>query len=140
MVMNIQRFLSAVLALLFLLPGCHRGAAPLPPAPDPAESEETAASPTVAEQTVPSHRRIIVEGRDPVRDLTEAEREAYPQATNLPTLYIDLGGKHLGTVQHGVYTPGTYTLVENGRGIVEEPLEMKGAAMEAGRFRRRPTA
>ncbi len=126
MVMNIQRFLSAVLALLFLLPGCRRGAAPLPPAPDPAESEETAASPTVAEQTVPSHRRIIVEGKDPVRGLTEAEMEKYPQATNLPTLYIDLGGKHLGTVQHGVYTPGTYTLVENGRGIVEEPLEMKG--------------
>ncbi|MBR5366137.1 MAG: CotH kinase family protein [Clostridia bacterium] len=119
------KFLSPLFFALIalLIAGCARETIPTPDEP---LNEETQIETDVTEAPVYSGPRIIVEGKSAERALTAEEMAAYPQATNLPTLYIDLGKTKLSSVQHGVWTSGTYTIVQDGRGIVGQPIEMKG--------------
>ncbi|MBR5679295.1 MAG: hypothetical protein IKX19_01460, partial [Clostridia bacterium] len=119
------KFLSPLFFALIalLIAGCARETIPTPDEP---LNEEMQIETDVTEAPVYSGPRIIVEGKSAERDLTAEEMAAYPQATNLPTLYIDLGKTKLSSVQHGVWTSGTYTIVQDGRGIVGQPIEMKG--------------
>ena len=124
-------FLTALTAVLLLAAGCEKAAVPAEPEPVPAPAEETAPVEEEVETAAPvvsplGGGRVIVTGKSPVHTLTEEEMAAYPQTTNLPTLYIDLGTKSLNNVQHHVFTPGTYSLVYDGEGIIEMPLQMKG--------------
>ena len=117
--------LASFLLSLLLCAGCVKETVPVPADPEPVP-EETQIETAATEAPVYSGPRVIVDGRQADRELTAAEMETYPQATNLPTLYIDLGKAKLSSIQHGVWSPGTYTLVQDGRGIVEQPIEMKG--------------
>ena len=138
-----SRLTAALLCALLLLPCCTSS----PPASEdeteiplqngPAETEtpqETDTVPTAAG----SGQRIIVEGKDPVHTLTAEEKEAYPQTTNLPALYIDLGKKNVNNIQHGVYTEATYSVVYNGEGITDKPLRIKGRANYSWSFPQKP--
>ncbi len=121
-----KRFPALLLALVLLLSsGCAAvvNEETAPPADEPAETETAP-----AEIPHPEYGdRIVVRGSSAERALTDAEKQKYPQETNLPALYIDLGGgKSKSSIQHGVFSPATYTLVSDGTGIVEQPIEIAG--------------
>jgi hypothetical protein len=123
--------LTALAASLLLAAGCAQDAAPVDPAetePVPAEETEVLEETETASAVISplGGGRVIVMGNSPVHKLTEEEMAAYPQTTNLPALYIDLGSKSLNSVQHHVFSPGTYSIVYNGEGIIEMPLQIKG--------------
>ena len=123
-----KAILSALLAALLLLSGCASGT-PAETEPAETESEVVVEEETAEEVPAPlSGPRVIVDGRTSYEhELTAEELEAYPQTTNLPTLYITLDdGLKLRQVQHGVYSPGRYSLVYNGSGITDMPIEMRG--------------
>ena len=121
-----SHLIPAVLAVLLLLNGC----APSSPAeePVPAPAEETVVETVTAapEPTPLGNRRVIVSGKASAHTLTEEERAAYPQATNLPALYIDLGKTSLNNVQHHRFTPGTCSLVYDGEGFTDLGMQLKG--------------
>ena len=93
--------LASFLLSLLLCAGCVKETVPAPADPEPVP-EETQIETAVTEAPVYSGPRVIVDGRQADRELTAAEMETYPQATNLPTLYIDLGKAKLSSIQHGV--------------------------------------
>ena len=59
------------------------------------------------------------------RKPTEEEAEKYPQFTNLPAMYITYE-KDFSKIQHSVYSPARYTLVDGDTGIYDELLMIKG--------------
>ena len=134
-----KKLTALLLAALFLLPACQT-AAPF------AEEETEVVMQDAAPETFPvpetavdtSGPRVIVDGKKLTRPLTEEEMAQYPQETNLPALYIDLGKKNPSSIQHGVYTDGRYTLVYNGEGIVDMPLQIKGRANYSWSFPQKP--
>ncbi len=131
--------LSLLLAALCFLSSCEKTV----PVPDEGETEvvlngssaETEAPVPEVDTTGP---RVIVDGKTRTHALTAEEKEAYPQTTNLPALYIDLGGKSPNNIQHGVYSDAKYSLVYNGEGIIERPLQIKGRANYSWSFPQKP--
>ena len=123
-----KHILSAALALLLLLPACSVSVpdAESEPLPEETEPAESVVETTAEEPTPLGSRRIIVSGKTAAHTLTAEEMAAYPQTTNLPALYIDLGKTSLNNVQHHQYTAGTYSLVYNGEGFTDMPLQVKG--------------
>ena len=123
----LKRFPALLLALLFLLlSGC---AAPAneEPAQAPETETETDPVPETPREPTAYGDRILVRGNTAEHALTDEEMQKYPQATNLPTLYIQLdGGKSKSSIKHGVFSPASYTIVSDGRGIVEQPLDIAG--------------
>ena len=71
---------------------------------------------------------------------TPEEAEAYPKATNLPTLYINLdNGVARSKISHDIYIPGTYSLVvDDNKGIYNQPLEIKGRGNYSWSFQQKP--
>ena len=73
--------------------------------------------------------------------VTEETVNKYPRLTNLPALYIKLdNNKKLSDVQHGVYTGGTYTLVDDHviTSYYELPLQIKGRGNWSWSFAQKP--
>ena len=65
---------------------------------------------------------VTVSGKSDTRELTEEEKEKYPQLTNIPTLYIQLeNNKSIHRIKHDEWMNATYTLVDGDEGIVEQP-------------------
>lgn len=90
-----------------------------------AESTETAEEEAV--RIGPVAAPIQIAANDPNRTLTAEEQEKYPQLTNLPTLYINLDNNmKLSRIENGVFVGAAYTLVDNGSGIFEQPMEIGG--------------
>jgi len=123
-----KQILSAALALLLFLSACSGStpAAETEPVPEETAPAETVVETVPEEPTPLGSRRVIVSGKSAAHTLTEEEKTAYPQTTNLPALYIDLGKTSLNSVQHHQYTAGTYSLVYNGEGFTDLPLQVKG--------------
>ena len=139
--MKRNRSIAWFFTVLWLMTSCQT-------APSmPEETAETEAvqpdTPQVTEtaspETIPaSGSRIIVDGKTRTHPLTDEEKAAYPQTTNLPALYIDLGEKKPSAIQHGVYTDARYSLVYNGEGIIGMPLQIKGRANYSWSFPQKP--
>lgn len=67
--------------------------------------------------------------------------KAYPQLTNLPTLYINLdNGASLSSVQHGSYTSATYSFVDDYvlDSYYEKTLQIKGRGNWSWSFEQKP--
>ena len=73
--------------------------------------------------------------------VTEETVQKYPRLTNLPALYITLDdNKKLSDVQHGVYTGGTYTFVDDHiiTSYYEQHLQIKGRGNWSWSFAQKP--
>ena len=73
--------------------------------------------------------------------VTEDTVKKYPRLTNLPALYITLDdNKKLSDVQHGVYSGGTYTFVDDHvvTSYYELPLQIKGRGNWSWSFAQKP--
>ena len=126
----------ALLSVPTLLAGCERNTPETETGTaEPAQTEEageavqtTDGSSAAGAVTVSAGgSRVVVRGSTAERALTDAEKQKYPQETNLPALYITLaGGKSKSDIKHGSFSQATYTLVNNGTGIVEQPIEIGG--------------
>lgn len=100
------------------------------------ESIITAESSQIGNESDASHNEvrlgpvespIQILANDLNHTFTTEEAEKYPQLTDIPTLYINLdNNKKVKDIKHGVPSGATYTLVENGEGIFEQPLSIKG--------------
>ena len=117
----------ALAVVIALATGCASGNAGgqvTEPATEPAT--ETAAP----EETI----------QPPYREATPEESEKYPKATNLPTLYINLdGGINKNKITKEEYLPATYSLVvDDGVGIFDQPLEIKGRGNYSWSFQQKP--
>lgn len=67
--------------------------------------------------------------------------QEYPRLTNLPTLYITLdNNKQLWDIEHGVYSPATYTFVDQHieTSYYELPLQIKGRGNYSWSFAQKP--
>jgi len=120
-----------LLATLFVAPalfGC---------APESGTNPEPTADETTPDTTTEEPDSEI---NPPYRAATPEEAEKYPKVTNLPTLYINLDdGKRKRDITKEQYIPGTYTLVvEDGVGIYDEPLEIKGRGNYSWTFQQKP--
>ncbi len=84
---------------------------------------------------------VTVSGKSDTRELTDEEKEKYPQLTNLPTLYIQLeGNKNMNRISHDSWMNATYTLVDGDEGIVEQPFEIKGRGNYSWSMSKKPYA
>lgn len=84
---------------------------------------------------------VKVSGQRSERELTEEEKEKYPQLTNLPALYIELdGNKKVQSISHDSWLGATYTLVDGDFGIVEQPFEIKGRGNYSWSMSKKPYA
>lgn len=84
---------------------------------------------------------VTVSGKSDTRELTEDEKEKYPQLTNIPTLYIQLeNNKSIHRIKHDEWMNATYTLVDGDEGIVEQPFEIKGRGNYSWSMSKKPYA
>lgn len=114
-----------LLAMLLLASGC---------APEGGTEPDTQ---TVTETETAEQNDAV---KPPYREATPEEAEKYPKVTNLPTLYINLdGGINKNKITKEQYLPATYTLVvDDGVGIYEQPLEIKGRGNYSWSFVQKP--
>lgn len=117
----------SLFAVLSLLAGCASGGAG---GSDTEPVTEPATETAEPEDTI----------KPPYRAATPEEVEKYPKATNLPTLYIDLdNGVNKNKITKEKYIPATYSLVvEDGVGIYDQPLEIKGRGNYSWSFMQKP--
>lgn len=84
---------------------------------------------------------VKVNGQEDAHELTEEEKEAYPQLTNLPTLYITLDkNKKVHHINKEKWLGATYTLVDGDYGIVEQTMEIKGRGNYSWSMNKKPYA
>lgn len=84
---------------------------------------------------------VTVSGKSDTRELTDEEKEKYPQLTNIPTLYIQLeNNKSIHRIKHDEWMNATYTLVDGDEGIVEQPFEIKGRGNYSWSMSKKPYA
>ncbi|MGN1408917.1 MAG: CotH kinase family protein [Eubacteriales bacterium] len=84
---------------------------------------------------------VIIDGQSSGRELTDEEKEKYPQLTNLPVLYIELdGNRKIHHITHDTWLGATYTLVDGDFGIVEQPFEIKGRGNYSWSMSKKPYA
>ncbi len=92
-----------------------------------------------SERLGPDDGSVKISSGDGTTTLTAAEKEKYPQFTNLPTLYITLDDNmSLSKISHDEWSGATYTLVDGENGIVEKRLQIKGRGNYSWTMNKKP--
>lgn len=155
-----KRIFILLLAGLTCLTACRTKAPITTTPPDTAVTvtgSETSKNPTTTADLSPLFAPADRKGEYKTNELTPdgeyvtgnfttvsgATVQKYPRLTNLATLYLEFpDGKNLSSVQHGQYTPATYTFVDE---YVEDsyynlPLQIKGRGNYSWSFDQKPYA
>ena len=157
-----KKFLCLLLTALFLAscsaqtpaepavtePAVETEVTETPEIPEPQTAEPEITEPEPEEEPEPVRPTVIAEPVTEEGYLTKAGTRVpeetvnqYPQLTNLPTLYLELPSRAgLRTVEHGVYTDATYTIVDGDHtnSYYNLPLQIKGRGNYSWSFAQKP--